>query len=305
MEKSSSPHFWQTHLWLLITQISFSLLPTLGKQAFRQFAPEVIAFLRISCTALLLAIILFFFQRERLQSRSHIFHFALFALFGVVANQLLFLKGLKLTKAANASLLIATIPLFTMALAAVLRRERITLIKSVGVLVAFAGIGLLLNVREIRLGGYALGNAMIVVNAFSYSVFLVISKPLLNRYHPLTVITWIFLCGSLEMIPFTWSPVVSMIRQPPPVAAFVIPAAIIIFCTFLPYLLNTMALRHSSSSLVAIYTYLQPLLGTLLAVIWLRERLDARFFLAATCIFSGIAMVSLTRGYRAWKNELR
>jgi drug/metabolite transporter (DMT)-like permease len=302
MEKPSTPPFWQTHLWLLITQVSFSLLPTLGKQAFRQFAPEVIAFLRISCTALLLAIILFFFQRERLQSLRHILHFALFALFGVVANQLLFLKGLHLTKAVNASLLIATIPLFTLAMAAAFRRERITLFKAAGVLVAFAGIGLLLNLREIRLGGYALGNAMVVLNAFSYSVFLVISKPLLSRYRPLTVITWIFLLGTLEMLPFAWKPLGLMLSQPPPVGAFVIPAAIIVFCTFLPYLLNTMALRHSSSSLVAIYTYLQPLLGTLLAVIWLGERLDVRFFLAAACIFSGIAMVSLARGYRAWKN---
>ncbi|MBN2400006.1 MAG: DMT family transporter [Candidatus Aminicenantes bacterium] len=302
MGKSLPPSFWQTHLWLLITQVAFSLLPTLGKEAFRQFAPEVIAFMRISCTALLLAIIFFFFKRERLQSRSHVFHFALFALFGVVANQLLFLNGLKLTKAANASLLIATIPLFTLVLAALFRRERITLIKAAGVLVAFAGIALLLNVSEIRLGGYALGNAMIVTNALSYSIFLVISKPLLDRYHPLTVITWIFLLGSLEMLPFAWSPVVTMLRQPPPGAAFIIPAAIVVFCTFLPYLLNTMALRYSSSSLVAIYTYLQPLLGTILAVIWLGEKLDARFFLAATCIFTGIAMVSLARGYRAWKN---
>lgn len=302
MEKSSSPPFWQTHLWLLITQISFSLLPTLGKQAFRQFAPEVIAFLRISCTALLLAVILFFFKRERLQSLSHIFHFALFALFGVVANQLLFLKGLHLTKAVNASLLIATIPLFTMALAAAFRRERITLIKLAGVLVAFAGIGLLLNLREIRLGGYALGNAMIVANSLSYSIFLVISKPILARYRALTVSTWIFLLGTLEMLPFAWGPVVAMLRQPPPGSTFIIPAAIIVFCTFLPYLLNTMALRHASSSLVAIYTYLQPLLGTLLAVIWLGESLDARFFMAAACIFTGIAMVSLARGYRAWKS---
>jgi drug/metabolite transporter (DMT)-like permease len=303
MEKPSTLPFWQTHLWLLITQISFSFLPTLGKQAFRQFAPEVISFLRVACTALILAGIFFFFKRERLHSPRHILHFALFAIFGVVANQLLFLKGLHLTKAVNASLLIATIPLFTLVLAAVFRRERITLIKLTGVLIAFAGIGLLLNLREIQLGGYALGNAMIVINAFSYSIFLVISKPLLARYHPLTVITWIFLLGSLEMLPFAWGPVVAMLRQPPPAAAFVMPAAIIIFCTFLPYLLNTMALRHASSSLVAIYTYLQPLLGTLLAVIWLGEKLDARFYLAAACILTGIAMVSLARGYRAWKGE--
>jgi drug/metabolite transporter (DMT)-like permease len=142
---------------------------------------------------------------------------------------------------------------------------------------------------------------MVVVNAFSYSVYLVISKPLLNRYRPLTVITWVFLLGTLEMLPFVWKPLGLMLRRPPPPGSFAIPAAIIVFCTFLPYLLNTMALRHSSSTLVAIYTYLQPLLGTLLAVIWLGERLDVRFFLAAGCIFSGIAMVSLARGYRPRK----
>jgi drug/metabolite transporter (DMT)-like permease len=299
MEKPAPPVFWQTHLWLLITQVSFSLLPVLGKLAFRRFAPEVIAFLRISCTALLLAGVLFFFRRERLHSPGHILHFAVLAIFGVVANQLLFLKGLQLTQAVNASLLIATIPFFTMALAAVLRREQITFFKTAGVALAFAGIGLLLNPGEIRLGGHALGNALVVVNSFSYSVYLVISKPLLSRYRPLTVITWVFLLGTLEMIPFVWKPLAFMLRRPPPPGSFAIPAAIVVFCTFLPYLLNTMALRHSSSTLVAIYTYLQPLLGTLLAVIWLGERLDVRFFLAAACIFSGIAMVSLARAYRA------
>jgi len=286
---------WQTHAYLFSVQVLFAILPTLAKKAFAAFQPETLACLRICGTALLMAPILFFLRPQPLHRWWHAGAFALFALFGVVGNQLLFLRGLSLTTAANASLLIATIPLFTLLIAASFRQERITLIKLTGILIALAGIAFLIDPREIRLGGYTHGNLLIIANAFLYSVYLVISKPLLQKYRPLTVITWVFIFGSLEMVPFTFGSIRRMLEAPPSARDWVLPVAIILFCTFLPYLFNAIALQRMRSTVVAIYTYLQPLLGTAFAVIWLHERLSFDFFLAAAAIFTGITLVTFGR----------
>lgn len=217
------------------------------------------------------------------------------AFLGVVGNQYLFLKGLSLTHAINASLLIATIPIFTLMIAGALRTEKLTLIKTIGVLVAFAGVGFLLNLGKFHLSGYEFGSLLIIINSLLYSVFLVISKPILRIYRPFTVVTYVFLFGAIEALPLSLQDILTIPYTKINGEAYFFLALVVILGTILPYSLNTKALGAARSTLVAIYTYLQPLLGTVLAVIFLKEPLTTRFFVSALLIFSGIVLVSLDR----------
>lgn len=281
------------HLPLLGVQICFSILPIASKLAYRAFSPESIVFFRIVGTALTFAVLFFLRRFEPVQRTRDYLVFAALAAFGVAGNQMFFLKGLSLTTAANAGLLIATIPVFTLLWAILMKHETISLAKGAGVVIAFSGIGVLFDPRHFEMGPYLLGNSLIVLNTFLYSFYLVAAKPVLARYRPLTVITWVFLFGALEILPFSLPQVVRHPYAAVSAGAWRALLVTVVVGTIFPYILNTVALRSARATLVAIYTYTQPLLITVLSVIILHDRLSLRFFAAAVLILGGITLVNL------------
>lgn len=283
------------HLPLFFVQMFYAIIPTFSKIAFKSFSPQAIVFFRIVVCAILFAIIFFFFLYEKINKKGDFLYFISLSIFGVVANQILFLKGVSLTKAANASLLISTIPIFTLIIAKVLKQEKITVKKSFGMLCAFIGISILINIENLQFHGVIEGNFLILLNSFSFSVYLVLSKPILKKYKPFTVITWIFIFGAIEtgllVITGVIKPVIKELYLPQ-VSALL---AIIILSTLFTYLLNAFILKKVQASLVAMYTYIQPLAGTLLAVIILHETLSLRFFISAILILLGVTVVSIPK----------
>jgi len=292
----------QIHLPLLLVQIMFSLLPTFSKIAFQTFAPECIIFYRISGTAFLFGTLFFFFFFEPVE-RKHLLHFAVFAIFGVVANQFLFLKGLSYTKAINASILITSIPVFTLLTAHWLKHEAISLNKGIGVAIALVGVGLLIGFDKFDMQGALKGNLLILINAACFSVYVVISKPMLNRYHPFTVMTYIFLIAVILVFPLTFRQVMSAPYSQISLKLFMAPVVLVLFCTAFPYLVNALILKKTYSTVVAIYTYIQPLAGSLLAILVLGEKPTAIFFVSGVLILAGVGLVSFHNAV-VWPNML-
>jgi drug/metabolite transporter (DMT)-like permease len=100
--------------------------------------------------------------------------------------------GLLTVSSARAALLFATFPLMTMLLAAALGRERLSLLKTLGVGLSFAGVGLALTdrlgVEAAGAGGWA-GVAAVLASALTGAVCSVLYRPYLERYPTLPVST--------------------------------------------------------------------------------------------------------------------
>jgi drug/metabolite transporter (DMT)-like permease len=280
------------HLPLLLIQGLFAILPTMSKIAFRVFSPEAVVFFRIVGSAALFSMFYFPLFREPIVEKKHYLYFAVFAFFGVAGNQFLFIKGVSYTTAINASILISTIPIFTLILAILLRKEPFTLSRFLGVILALIGVGILLGAHQLTFQGYMKGNIFILLNSASFSFYLVISKPILTRYKPITVITYMFLFASLEIAPLTLKEVLSIPYSSLQLGDWVPPIILVVFGTFIPYMINKQILQRTYSSIVAIYTYIQPLLGSLLAILILDERFTLRLLLSALLILVGVTIVS-------------
>jgi len=131
-----------------------------------------------------------------------------------------------------------------------------------------------------------------VLNTFSYSLYLVFSRPLLARYPPLVLIAWVFVLA----LPF-----VPLLARGEPIApeasarAWWALAFILVFPTSLAYLLNAWALAHLRASTTAMYIYVQPLITGVASRILLGERPTGGTFLAGACIFLGIWLVARRR----------
>jgi drug/metabolite transporter (DMT)-like permease len=283
------------HLPLFVVQVLYTIIPTFSKIAFKSFSPQAVVFFRITVSALLFGIIFFFFLYEKVQRKTDFLYFAVLACFGVAANQLLFLKGVSLTKAANASILITTIPIFTLIIAGILKQEKITLKKSLGLICAFIGVSVLINIGNFQFEGVMKGNLLILANSFFFSIYLVLSKPILKRYKPFTVITWIFIFGAGQIILLILTGVINPVVKEIFVPQVMALLSLVIFSTFFVYLLNALILKRIAASLVAMYTYIQPLAGTLLAVLVLKEGLSLNFFVSAVLIMIGVTIVSRSR----------
>lgn len=277
------------YILLVVVQVLFATLPIGVKIALRDLSSPAIALLRVVGAALLFVVLQRLFSRDRVRGRGDYARLALYALFGVVLNQLLYITALSLTTATAAQTLIAAGPALTLGIAILLRRESATAGKWVGIALAAAGAIFLIG-ADIG-GGRALGNALALLNVLAFSTYLVISRDILRRYDALTVITWTFVFGAAGIAP--WG-AMALAAESGGVSSATVGALlwIIVVPTVGAYYLNVWALARVEASVVSVFVYIQPVITAVLAVQLLGERPSAHLIPAATLIFSGVAVTA-------------
>lgn len=261
----------------------FSLNYIISKFGMRAFSPLSFAWLRVLGSAIILNALPM--PREALPNRK----VTVLAILGVVTNQGLFLAGLALSSAHVAAILITTIPLFTLAITIASGRERATAAKIGGILLAAAGALLVVWGEGIEgTPRSLLGALMIVGNSLSYSFYLVTSKPLMASYSARHVLARMFAFATVLMLPISaWSLAHESWRTIPS-AAWLSLLAVIVGPTVAAYLINLWTLRHTDSSLVAAYVYVQPVVTAFLAAIILGERIRGIAIVAGVMIAGGM-----------------
>ena len=280
------------HIALIAVQFMFGSAPVLGKAALIAFPSFAIVGFRVGVAALAF----YFLQRFRgslaLERREDYLSFAAFSFFGVVLNQLFFFKGLQLTTATNTSLLAVMIPVFTFLISAVIGIEKLTWRKVLGIVIAGFGVIYLIDPSKASFSSQTTqGDILIILNSLSYAVYVAISKNLISKYGALKSIAWLFLFGSVINVPIGLFSIQSVELSEISLNAWLALAAIIIFPTILSYYWNAWALARVEPSIVAIYVYLQPLIGFFSAVIFLGEKLSFRPVVAMILIFIGVYLV--------------
>jgi drug/metabolite transporter (DMT)-like permease len=286
---------WRVHLALVGAQIGFALFPIFGKLALRSIPPMALGAFRVVAASLLLGGLRRFSGAPPIAraDRGAIF---LYALLGVSINQILFLLGLSLSTAIEATILMTLIPVFTLAAAAMLGRERFR--GRAAIAMALAGTGALLLLRVERFqwsDAHLRGDVLLVTNAASYSLYLVLSRPILSRYPVMSVVSGVFAFGAAPIVLAGIPELTSMSFGAVTATGWASAAGVVVCCTVLPYFWSSWALARTAASRVAFYSFVQPLIASFLAVAVLGERLSGRTGLAALLILSGLA-VSVARG---------
>jgi drug/metabolite transporter (DMT)-like permease len=277
---------------LVLVQVLFATLPISIKIALRELSSLSLAALRVGGAAILFWILHRAILGERIQSWGDHARLALYASLGVVANQLLYITALTLTTATAAQTLMTAGPAVTLLVAIALGRESATRRKWIGI--GLAGAGALYLVGTDFGSGVGLGNLLVLMNVSAFSIYLVISRDLLQRYDPLTVITWVFLWSALALLPWGVPLALPELRGLSSTAWLAV-AWTIVIPTVGGYYLNQWALRRTEASMVATYVYLQPIATAALAVPLLGEVVSPRLIPAAVLIFLGVAIMTRRR----------
>jgi drug/metabolite transporter (DMT)-like permease len=215
-------------------------------------------------------------------------------LFGVALNQMLFFLGLNLTLPIHASLIMMSTPLLITVIALIILKERMGFDKYLGLLLGIGGALLLMSAGKqlTTTGNTAWGDLLVFLNATSYAIYLVIIKPLMQRYRPVIVIRWVFLFGFMIVLPFGW-PQFSAIQWHLFRITDFVALGFIVFCvTFLTYLWNIYALRHISASVAGAYIYLQPVCAAIISILVTGEDITVVKIISTLLIFSGVYLVN-------------
>jgi drug/metabolite transporter (DMT)-like permease len=275
--------------------VCFAALAVAGKAALATVPPNAIVLWRVGAGALVFLLL----ARAggggvRAEKRDWL-RLPACALLGVAANQLLFVNGLSHSTATNASVLGATIPVFTAAVGILSGREKPRARLLAGIGVALAGTLLLVRVDHFSLADdHVAGNLMILANSLCYGTFLVFVRDLAPRYPPMTLVALLFLAATPMVAPFGAADLAHVLSALTPARI-----GFLLFLLAVPtvgaYALNQRALAQAEASLVAVYVYLQPILATTGAVLLLGERPGWREGAAALLILVGVAIAARRR----------
>ncbi|HEX8172304.1 MAG TPA: DMT family transporter [Thermoanaerobaculia bacterium] len=276
----------KVHAALVGVAFFFSLNYIISKLGMRELAPLAFAWMRVAGGAIALAVIA---RNEPPLARDDARRVISWGFLGVAINATLFLVGLSMTTVQAASVLITSIPVFALGAAIALGRERLSWQRACGIALACAGALLVVGGESIA-GTWrsAAGALMIVVNCLSYSLYLVISKPYMTRLSARAVVARMFAVGATVLLPVcAWTLWHQQWRAVSP-RGWLALALVIAGPTVGAYLLQAWALRHAEASMVAAYTYVQPVLATTLGAVFLGEEIRSVVLVAAALIFAGV-----------------
>ncbi len=281
----------RVHAALLFVQITFGAFPVVGKGVLAHLPPLAVAGLRVLVAAPLLLALAWRWERMPLP-RAHLKELARLGFLGVFANQVLFILGLARTTATNAAILMPSIPVFTVLVAAVLGEEKLSGRRTLGVGLAVMGALVLLDPTRFSLtGGTFLGDLLILLNCLAYAAYLVLQRPLLQRLPPLTLIAWAFVLGGVGVLAAAAPSLAAASFTAVPAGAWAGMAYIALIPTTVNYALNTWAIRRSSPALAATYTTLQPVVAALLGTVFLAERVGVQQLAGFALIVGGLAIL--------------
>lgn len=246
--------------------------------------------LRVGVSVLLFWVLYFLKPPKNKIQKEDFPRFILCALTGIAINQMLFLKGLSLTFSIHAVLLMLTTPILITIIAAWLLKEKINAYKIIGLGLGVSGAVVLIMARQNSGSGndVLLGDVLIIINAVSYTIYFILVKPLMLKYNPVQVIRWIFTLGLPMVLPFGWNEFAAINWAGFGFTAYACISLIVIGGTFLAYLFNAYGIKVLGASVAGMYIYVQPLFAAAIAMLFLKESLEAYKIFAAVLIFTGL-----------------
>jgi drug/metabolite transporter (DMT)-like permease len=215
-------------------------------------------------------------------------------------NQFCFTAALRLTSVSHASVIVGMGPIYTLALAVLLRLEKATWRKATGIAIAFAGIAMMAS--EHGLSAYSpslLGDAITLAGSVGFAIYVVLGKRVAGKYDALTMTAFSHFAGALIVLPLAirqavaLGPVQSWLTIPWSAWASLLYMAI--FSSAVAYILYYWLLRYLEASQLAAFSYVLPVLVTILGIVWLGEEASWGQLLGGVLALCGVYWIESGR----------
>ncbi|MDP4210151.1 MAG: DMT family transporter [Bacteroidota bacterium] len=286
---------YRGHVAMLVANFAWGFLSPLSKAVLlnSDVSPLALTTFRITGGAITFWIASLFVKRESVERRDMLM-LALASIFAIVFNQVSFIKGVSLTSPIDASIITTTLPIITMIVSAFYLKEAITWKKIVGITFGASG-ALLLIVSGHHSGSRSSsvwGDLLCLLAQFSFTIYLVWFKGLIGKYSPVTLMKWMFTFASLFCLPLSFNQLTTINYSLLPTPVYFDIAFIVLAGTFLGYLLIPIGQRNLRPTEVSMYNYLQPVVASVLSLIWGMDTFGVMKGIAVALVFSGVYIVT-------------
>lgn len=238
-----------------------------------------------------------FLPKEKVDRKDYIKIFAA-SFLGFFMTQITFLVAIPEVTPMHCSILSAMSPIYTMFIAAIVLKEPLTWKKGGGVLLSLCGI-IFLILNNAGTGGVSesslRGLLLMFLNSLSFSLYLGIFRPLIDKYSVVTFMKWIFLFSTLMSLPFTFREVLGFGWTRIPSAQLWELGYLVVFATFFSYFLIPFGQKRIRPTLVSMYSYVQPIIATIISICIGMDQLTWQKVLAAFMVFAGVFVVSRSK----------
>ena len=297
---SAGDHSMKGHLALLLanTMFGFNVPIAKGVLASGMVSPYALNLFRMGGAALLFWIASLFAPREKVSRKDLVLLFFA-SLFSIQLNQTSFLIGLSMTSPIDASIAASTVPILTMLIAAVYLKEPITWKKAIGVAVGASGALLLIlsngTVDTAGRSGSIAGDMICLMGALSFAIYLAVFKRLIARYSSVTMMKWMFLYAAICAIPLCGGDAAAIDYAHLSPALWGGVLYVVCCATFFSYLLIPVGQKYLRPTVVGMYTYLQPFIASVVAVLAGLDRFGFAKGIAAVMVCLGVYIVNQSK----------
>lgn len=273
---------------LLATVFLWSLMVVIARFTVATYSPFYVLFLRLSVGSIAF---LPFFIKHRTWAKRGFKKLALISL-GSTVNLTFFMIGIKYTTASTSQIIYAAMPLLVLVVDKLVLEKSHGMKKIGGVLIGFTGLISILYLSAIEKGetitGTLFGNILIVIAMLGWSSYVYTSKHLSKTFSPIEI-------GSVSILLSEIVATVLLLTQLPSLGNLSLTPALIFaslymgfFGTFITYILFQYAVHHLSALNVSLSSYIQPITTTLLAIVFLGEKITPSFIGGSVLILTGI-----------------
>lgn len=251
--------------------------------------------LRVLGATILFWMISLFFKSQKIEKKDRLTILKC-GLFGMGINITAFISGLDYSTPINSSILIIITPIFVVILSYFIFKNKINSSKIIGIFLGFIGAMILIINADMTSSigrNIPLGNFLFIINSISYAYYLIIVKPMAEKYDLITLFKWLFLIGLIFNFPLGIKQFMLIEWTNLPLYDAILPMLYVVICTtFMTYFLNGYALTRLKSSEVAVFVYLQPVIGVAYAIYSQSDVLSSTVIVASTLIFTGLYLTT-------------
>jgi drug/metabolite transporter (DMT)-like permease len=295
VERPRHPVLLYTLISLMVLGWSFNFI--VGKIALRYINAYALTSFRIVLSGVFMLPIYFARPWRTRLNRKDIWIFAVLGFWGVVVNRGLFILGLDYTTAGHSALIVGSGPIIVLVLARLYKLEKITRLKIISMTICFAGVAVLVAGEELH--GHAgtwVGDLIALGGTIGFAVYAVLAKRVAGQYDTISMNTFCNLAGAIFVLPMGIREAVKLDWAAVGPIGWLGLAYTVLVSSISAYLIFFWALSQMPASRLAVFTYLDTPLATLLAVVLLGESVTGALIVGGGMILLGVYLAEFGPG---------
>jgi len=275
---------------LFIQQLIASTTHVVSKSIIGQIQPPTLLLIRAFIASLFFLSLIPVRKIKLIKiEKKDWFYIFLLGVLNVPLNQFLFFTSLKYTSAPNVALAYALSPAFVLIISFFFLNEKATLLKILGIGIAFAGTTFILFERGFDFSSQNFWGINLAIAASVYwAIYTILGKKFVNKYGAIYTNLLAMVIGFLLFIPIFF-----IVKAPYNYLEFsgiqwLQIMYLGIFTSGIAYILWYYALKKIDAAKVSVFNNIQPVLTTILAIIFLNQNLSMPFVLGGLMTIAGV-----------------